>query len=215
MASAVVSGSVLVFYIELHNAFVGQDAQEVRIRGFASSQATSAPVNITLVEIQMERDRGNAAPLLIANFDALMIRQTTSQMQIANKMTFVVGFNVDIENATIVLSGLKKTNTADQRLALASDSNNLTRNWGDGGRWIQATGTLIMRATVRPGQIYVINFTLTNPDSGQASPPVYAEMYPSDYSRPRSVVMSKRLVPYPYYAVAPLFIYGKLSRLDP
>ena len=214
LAERVLNGSVLVFSLELHNAFVGQDAQQVRIKGFASAHDTSSSINITLQEIQMDSDQGNGAPLLIARFNTLSIRQTTSQMQVDNTMTFVVALNVDVKNATMVLSGLKQTNSADQLLALSYDSYNQTRNFGETGRWIKATGTLILYASVRPGQTYVVNFTLTNPDYGQASPPVYVEMYESDYSTPRSVFMSRRVVPYPFYAVAPLFVYGKLSAME-
>ena len=205
LAKPLLSGSVLIFYIELHNAYVGQAARVVRIKGFFHSANGTLP-NITLVERTLDASRGNAAPLLIANFDALSIRQTTSQMLVANTISVVLGFNVDIKNATVVLSGLKDTQTQDQLLALTFD--NTTHDFGATARWIQATGTLILQASVEAGQVYTINFTLTNPEVGQASPPVFAEMYESDYSTPRQVRMVRRLMPYPYYAVAPLFVYG-------
>ena len=199
LAENVVAATPLEFAWFLKNPEIGQDSPEISIAGQSE--------NITLAPQRFLRDVANKSPLVIAKFERHLIQQSTSQAGVSNTFVVDLVFNVDFENANLVFSGLVTTKTTDQTLPISFGVRNHSLELAKIGAWTQSSGTLqIIVFRIQRHTNYTISFALQNPDSGQESPPMYAEVTSS------SLLMTKKQMTFPNAAVAPLFVYGLIGR---
>jgi len=199
VTETIVAQTPLKFSWFLQNTDIGQDAPEIWLAGQSD--------NITIVPQRLIHDEGNKAPLLIAKFERHSIQQSTSQTSVSNTFVIDLVFNIDFENATLVFSGLVTTKTTIQTLPISFGTRNHSLELATIGAWTQSSGNLqIVAIRIQAHTNYTISFALLNPDNGQPTPPIYAEVISP------SLTMIKKRMTFPNAAVAPLFVYGLTER---
>jgi hypothetical protein len=167
------------FSFSFTNPEFGQDARNVSISG--NGTATFAPEimhNSLLVN-------GNAAPLLIADFTQKFISQLTPSQTLNNTISITIATRASLlaldnsrpvsERAAsvVVISGLLGSRTPSSTIQIIGSGTEVfggTAVWS--GNELGGKLSLTVLTDTVANVAYIVQFNLTNPSTGQESPPV-------------------------------------------
>ena len=175
--SSDVQGNVLLsFSFSLVNGNKSQDAPTIFSSGTAVSSGTSDLINIG--SFVMNTTKNNEAAMLIAGFKKASMFQNSTVPSAQNSLTVSLQSRVTLTTGMFVaVSGLRKSQTSSTLLTIAFDSVALD-TLSQEGSWEQETGTLSIAVLqdIPAGHTFALSFVLLNPEAGQDSPRIFAQI---------------------------------------
>ena len=118
---------------------------------------------------------GNNAPMLVADFLAADISQSTPSANASNTISFMFSTRASlVRNTALTIFGLTGSSTRETLLNLTG---NATAVFGAGANFDGSTGVLVLlvQSASLPDAMYTVEFQLTNAPNGQSSPQVLVE----------------------------------------
>ena len=147
--------------------------------------ATGSTLSESFDPLEMSLTQGPAYCLLINNFIAYSVSQSTPSALALNTITATLSTSAAlVVGTTVKISNLTATNTTDGLLPIKGT--NANQIFGQYCLWTQISGTLLctVQNNSLPRFVYTFSFTVQNPILGQDSPAVSIETtFPSSISQ--------------------------------
>jgi len=118
---------------------------------------------------------GNNAPMLVADFLAADISQSTPSANASNTLSFMFSTRASlVPTTTVSIFGLTGSATRESVLDLTGNATNV---FGAIGHFDSAKGIMVLdvQNSSLPDALYILEFQLTNPRNGQSSPQMRVE----------------------------------------